>query len=320
MSTGQPAGLGLAGCDPLVDTLNIVVGTNACDANCQFCMVRQTTNQISKQNCIYNKLHRNLKKACLYARQNDATDLVITGNGEPCLSDIQITKNLIAVSRYRFQKISLQTNGIRIGKALGEQNVENQRFLETVADWIDHGLDTVAISTVGVSQADNSSVYTSHYPPLDRTVRFLRSVGFTVRLSVVMISGMVDSPRSVMEVIEWCQKHDVGQLTLRPVSCSPLADLTKNEAAEFAYRHRLDDEALSSVIRFLEGSSPGRLSNLPNGASVYDIGGQRVCFMRCATAADHPHRYGTLIFYPNGRLTYDWIYDRSAVILQGDRC
>jgi hypothetical protein len=55
-----------------------------------------------------------------------------------------------------------------------------------------------------------------------------------------------------------------------------------------------------------------------HGARVYDVGGQNVCVSDCLTREPETANVRTLIFYGDGRVTYDWQYD-GAVLLGGER-
>ncbi len=56
--------------------------------------------------------------------------------------------------------------------------------------------------------------------------------------------------------------------------------------------------------------------SLMHGAKVYDVDGQNVCISDCLTVEPDSDSIRTLIFYSDGRVTYDWQHD-GAVLLGG---
>jgi hypothetical protein len=54
-----------------------------------------------------------------------------------------------------------------------------------------------------------------------------------------------------------------------------------------------------------------------HGAEVFDVDGQNVCMSDCLTNDASNGDIRTLIFYSNGRITYDWQYE-GAVLLGGN--
>ncbi len=53
---------------------------------------------------------------------------------------------------------------------------------------------------------------------------------------------------------------------------------------------------------------------LMHGAVGYDVGGQNVCLTDCLTLDASNEDIRQLIFFPDGRLGYDWQYE-GAVLL-----
>ena len=69
-------------------------------------------------------------------------------------------------------------------------------------------------------------------------------------------------------------------------------------------------------------SQPGKSNQLTqhlaeNGAKIYDVAGQNVCLADCLTIKPTTDDIRTLIFYGDGRLTYDWQYE-GALLLGGN--
>jgi hypothetical protein len=186
----------------------------------------------------------------------------------------------------------------------------------TLTSWHRLGLDTIAISAVETGTELNSQVYRRDYPPLERTVAYLREIGFTVRLCIMMMKGGVDSFEKLAETADWCRKNDVAQLTARPIR-RPVSSRS-DKASSFVKEHGLSDAEAANIATDLERRFTATpILSLAHGATVYDLDGQNVCLADCLT--DNV-KYGqgirTLIFYSDGRLTYDWQH-KGAIILSG---
>lgn len=198
-------------------------------------------------------------------------------------------------------------------------------FMELIR-WRRLGLNTIAISTVGVVPLWNKNTYLHHrkveYPDLATTVIFLRELGFTVRLCVMMQQGMVDSPPEVEETIDWCRKQDVGQLTIRPIRkpSNNLVVLGSDPFTDYINKYGLT-ESQESRIRDWFKNNPDVTAERPimfgnHQAIIYDVKGQNCCVSDCLTVDDETEDIRTLIFYSDGRLTTSWTL-KGAVLLQG---
>lgn len=177
-----------------IQTFSIVVGTKACNAKCPFCVSRMTGFDpvIGKMRQI-NDL--NFEKACRLAQIGGTTTVLLTGKGEPTLYPQEITSYLTALDSWKFPFIELQTNAIGIGK-LAKGMASGIRGLDdsTLAKWRGLGLNTIAISAVSNCRGENIEVYGEEYDALPKTVSYLHSLGFTVRLCIMMLKGIIDSP------------------------------------------------------------------------------------------------------------------------------
>ena len=70
--------------------MSIVVGTNACNATCPFCVSKTTIK--TQLNTKIN--YRNLEVACKLAEKAGTTTILLTGKGEPTLYPQLITDYL----------------------------------------------------------------------------------------------------------------------------------------------------------------------------------------------------------------------------------
>ncbi|MBI4021600.1 MAG: radical SAM protein [Candidatus Aenigmarchaeota archaeon] len=292
-----------------IQTFSIVVGTRACNAHCPFCVSKMTGFSVLPKVAGINE--PNLAKACRLAQLAGTTTVLLTGKGEPTLYPRQITRYLQLLQPWNFPFIELQTNGLEIGDLATGRNC--RLTFEDIGTWKQLGLNTVALSTVGVNDGANAMVYRMTYPDLATTISFLHSQGFTVRLCVMMLHGDVSSPANVKELIRYCKDHGVEQLKISPIRRPESS--ANAEVSAFVRERGLSEEEIAAIATWLDTNGT-RLLTLMHGATVYDVAGQNVCLSDCLTVGGADDDVRTLIFYADGRLAYDWQYP-GAVLLGG---
>ena len=288
----------------------MVSGTRACDAKCPFCISRMTGFKELKETPPINK--RNLKKAIHMAERHSAQSILITGKGEPTLYPNQITEylNLFEELDCKIPIIELQTNGIQIGKLANGENFNLTD--QCLNQWYSRGLDTIALSVVDFKNKGNKKVYTENYPNLEKTVSFIRSFGFQVRLCVMMQKGIIDNVMEVNNCIEFCKYNNIFQLTLRTIK-KPEKEAKDITASNYVMNNGLDAYTVRLIKEYIE-STGVFLRKLVHGAEVYDCKGQNVCIADCLTIEPNNSDIRTLIFYPSGEIYYDWQYSGARFI------
>jgi molybdenum cofactor biosynthesis enzyme MoaA len=294
-----------------IQTFSIVAGTRACDAHCPFCVSKMTGFDELPHTRGINE--RNFRKAALLAERAGTTTVLFTGKGEPTLYPEEISTYLRLLQDRSFPLKELQTNALAIGHlardGVAKGNLD-RRYLE---DWYRLGLDTIAISVVDINADANRQVYTDDYPDLSKTIDLLHDCGFSLRLCVMMQQGFVGTPERVAEVIDFCRDHKVEQLTVRPIR-RPKASRSDAES-DWVMRRGMTDEQISAIGSWVE-SHGTKLLALMHGAVVFDVDGQNICVSDCLTVEPDSEKIRTLIFYSDGRVTYDWQYD-GAILLGG---
>ncbi|MBI4016832.1 MAG: radical SAM protein [Candidatus Aenigmarchaeota archaeon] len=288
-----------------LQTFSIVAGSSACNARCPFCISKMTPlNGITPKLPDINL--RNFRKAALLAKQLGAYTAMITGKGEPTMYPDQISSYLGALEEFEFPLVELQTNGI----LLYEQKEKYQEYLKK---WFDSGLTTIAVSIVhydAEKNRENYLPYKKQYIDLPELIRSLHSIGYCVRLACILADGYIDDVNKLEHLIAFAKQHKVEQLTLRPVN---RPEQSKDvAAADWFEHHFLKPEQKKQFEQFF--SQKGHpLMRFEYGAAIYDINGQNVCFTNSLTLdADRDIRQ--LIFFPEGRVRYDWQYEGAVML------
>tara|TARA_B100000745_G_scaffold192726_1_gene126756 strand:+ start:25396 stop:26226 length:831 start_codon:yes stop_codon:yes gene_type:complete len=261
---------------------------------------------------------RNFEKAVRLAQAGGVTTILFTGKGEPLLYPEEITHYLEMLDG-RIPLLELQTNALMIARLV--QGKRAGKLTEDVLrGWYEMGLNTIAISTVGINPAHNSAVYlggSREYPDLSSTVDYLHRLGFQVRLGVMMQKGMVDTSPKMREVVEWCRQREIAQLTFRPIRAPEASEHQKVSA--YVRMVGMSQKAILALYdTFRDAPAATLLQNLMHGTEVWDYAGQNVCLSDCLTHSPDTNEMRQIIFYANGRLAYSWTH-QGATILQGRR-
>lgn len=285
-------------------TLSVVVGDNKCNARCPYCVSRMTPkNDIDVAPISPNTINwHNFHKACRLAMASGATTALLTGKGEPTLYPDLIEHYLKQLNLIGFPIIELQTNGIQLAKPEFRNHLER---------WHELGLNTIALSIVSTLNIINEEIVYGKKTEvwLSILVDKLHRIGFSVRLSLIMLKGYVDSSWMIYNTIRDVKNLGAEQLTLTPVN---MPDNSKNtEVLEWVRNHQLEKYQLKAIKRWLDKVGT-KLMTLPHGAIIYDVDGQNVCLSNCLTKpVDEDIRQ--LIFFPDGHLYYDWQYPGAII-------
>ncbi|HLD89594.1 MAG TPA: radical SAM protein [Patescibacteria group bacterium] len=283
-----------------ISTLSVVTGTNSCNAKCPFCIARMTPQQSAMNNINY----RNLDIACRLAEKAGAVTALITGKGEPTLYPDTISFYLTNLSKY-FPILELQTNGLIL---------PDDKYNKFLKSWYGLGLTTISLSIVHYNDSRNKEIYTGNrdYINLQLLINKLHNYGFSVRLSVIALKNYIDSPMEIARMIKFAKDNKVAQLTIRPMV---VYEATANKKVlNWALSHTIGPNWEDIVAKTLSKIKNTFLMNLTHGGKVYDVSGQNVCFNTCLTLNPNEDELRQLIYFPDGKITYDWRYKGARII------
>jgi molybdenum cofactor biosynthesis enzyme MoaA len=279
------------------NTFSIVVGDDKCNARCPFCVAKMT----GQVRPVVGLNVRRLDTACKIAKQsaNGFCTAMITGKGEPLLFPGHIEAVLYKLQEHNFPVIELQTNGVLI-----------DRYKKVMAKWQGIGLDLVCIS-IAADDPESSNCIMGisgdyRYP---HAVDTLHELGFSVRLNVTMTRQGLHTTKEFNALLARCHRLGVEQLTLREVTmpncCGPTAEWVKKNIPT----------GFSKVLgHYIEMHGGTRLLVLPHGGVVYDICDQNVCVTNCLTGSTDPDDTRQIIYFPDGRIAYDWRYAGARIL------
>lgn len=288
-----------------IQTFTAVAGSMACNARCPYCVSRMTP-AVGMHAEEPEVNWRNFRIGCKFAKDCGVSTFLITGKGEPTLFPGQISGFLYELQRQHnpFPFIELQTNGY---------NMLSLAMDKYYREWYDYGMTTVALSVVHWEDEKNREVIfpnKEHYDLIER-VEFLHSIGFTVRLSAMMMGGYIDSADAVMQLVDFGRECDIEQITVRPLNYTETGD---KEVADFVKDHKIPGATMNQLDTALRLAGAVEVLELVHGATVYDVDGQNLCVSNCLTIDVADETLRQLIFFPDGHLRYDWRYP-GAILL-----
>jgi len=281
-----------------IQTFSVVCGGRKCDAKCPYC-VSKITRGVGKCDVSVSDINiRNFRKACLFAKQSGVSTALLTGVGEPLLYGEFIGKYLQILEEYDFPFIELQTNGIGIKGSSG------------FPFWYAKGLNTVSLSVAHWVDQANAEIFGDKWECLKDNIRILHKLGFSVRLSCIMLDGYVDSIEQIQKMIAFCQGNEVEQLTCRPVG---MPHDSKNKTIKrWVMQHMIEKETEQEIADFFARKAT-LLLRLPHGANVYDYNGQNISINNCLTHDANPDKVRQLIFAADGHLRYSWVHPGAII-------
>jgi molybdenum cofactor biosynthesis enzyme MoaA len=283
-------------------TFSIVVGTTACNAKCPFCVSKMTlTPGTGKHPQIHWDRFETACKIVEHARDG-LISVVLTGVGEPMLYPKKIDEYLVRLNG-RFPLVELQTNGVSVELAA------KLNWLET---WKDKGLTQVSISITHTNPNRSNKIMgiTAFYNYWNAVER-LKEAGFSVRLNCTMLKSGIYLPSQSHDLIDLCAERGVDKLTLREV-------VVPSDPRNLLVAQWVNDEkphgAAARLCKNLEMNGASLLLKLPHGGVVYDVRGQNVAVATCLTKTTNPDDIRQIIFFPDGRIAYDWQHPGARIL------
>lgn len=289
-----------------IQTFTVVSGNALCNAFCPFCVSKMTG--IKEIGIKPTKVNwRNFEKACRIAQLNGITTVLLTGKGEPTLYPEQLTEYLVALQKYDFPILELQTNGVLFAEI-------PEKYDKYLQKWYELGLTTISLSVVHYDPEKNRANYLpfkKSYPDLGAMTAKLHKIGFSVRFSVVLIKDHIDTPEEAERMVKKASEWGVEQVSLRPVAAPEESENEKYK--QDTINMMLTSAKIAKLNEWAEKRGKLLLSYGHN-SRIYDIDGQNVCLTDALTIKPSTDDIRQMIFFPDGHIRFDWQY-KGAIIL-----
>ncbi|MBU0666836.1 MAG: radical SAM protein [Nanoarchaeota archaeon] len=287
-----------------IQTYSVLAGSTECNAQCPYCVSKMTPKE-GLEKKLSEPNWRNFDIGCNYAKESGVSTVLITGKGEPTLFPKQITKYLKRLNNYKFPFIELQTNGIELA---------TEKYNKYLKKWYKQGMTTIALSVVHYESEKNKEIFqpkAQNFCDLSNLVQKLHNIGFSVRLTCMMVKGYIDDMDGIDKLVDFAKENKVEQLSVRSID-RPLN--TRNKAvANWVDNHKIPKERIDSIREYLDKNGTC-LMELVHGAIVYDYKGLGLCLTNCLTIDSKDETIRQLIFFPDGHLRYDWQHEGAILI------
>lgn len=285
-------------------TFSVVVGTAACNANCPYCVSKMTQTAACRATTINE---RRFHTACRIVEQarDGLVSVLLTGKGEPLLFPEVITTYLNEMQEYRFPLIDLQTNGILL------KDADENGFL---SKWAANGLTLVCLSVASWEKDHSNNLMGIKERDYDfyEEVKRVQNVGLAARVNCTLTKSGCGTVDDALRLIDKCRDAGIEQLTLREVEM-PENAARGSKVREFVEREKPHDLA-HNLRYYLERTGAIKLMELSHGAIIYDVDGQNVCISNCLTSTTDPNDLRQIIYFPDGRIAYDWKYKGARIL------
>lgn len=281
-------------------TFSIVVGDSRCNADCPYCVSKMTASEVSDY-VDFDEGRFNIACRIVDQMKDGLLTVLFTGQGEPLLFPKQITRYLNCIN-FKFPLIEMQTNG-----TLVEKNMDNFRR------WRDEGLTLVCLSIVANDPIVNNRIMGIMGDRYNywRTAAMLQEIGLNVRLSCMMTTVGAYRPEDCENIITHANNAGILQTTFREIE-TPQPCLNTG-VSDWIAKHR-PYGAAKTLHHYLALNGAVRLLELPHGGVVYDYKDQNVAIGNCLTGTTDPDDIRQVIFFPDGRVAYDWRYKGARLL------
>lgn len=288
---------------PDVQTYTAVAGNHCCNAHCPYCVSKQTPCHREDNSLEVDWI--NFDAGAKYAMMFGAATFLITSKGEATLFPDQITTFIMNGHRLGFPIIELQTNGLLL-RSLAEKG--------HLKKWKKEGLNLVALSCVSARQEVNKDMIGKGYLDLEESVKILHDHGISVRLSCIMIRGLVHDLERSKEMIQYANRIGVEQLKLYPVSLAK--NCLRNDIKEWLDQRIPLGVDMTMLKQHLDACHV-TLRHLAHGDTVYSYSDdetedQNVAFGSCLTESSG-NDIRQVIYCRDGHVRYSWQY-KSAIL------
>lgn len=198
-------------CIEHIYSVSALVGSGACNGNCEFCAGKYLRSQASDNELYWKNYESAIKLSARYG----GWSLSLTSSGEPTCDPVAVTKALAIYNKCAnqgayFPNVNLFTNGILFG---------SKEFCDLwLPQWKKFGLTNVAISIHSTNQEKQASAYgLQHYPNFKTIFENIQNHGVGVRCTLLLRRGEVENAKTYQRAIETLIEYGINNITSWPI-------------------------------------------------------------------------------------------------------
>ncbi len=251
-------------------SLSICVPGKACVNRCKYCVACMHTdvykNQMNETLPFYDLYLEDYIRRMVYAKENDANIMMITGDIEP-LQNRHFLQTLAILNRYvlpqkgctAFNWIELQTSGVLFDRPYA-------RFLRNTV-----GVSVMSLSLSSFNDDDNceiSGIAEKNKICIEEVCKIAKDYDFTLRLSLNMNRAMLQSVGGTVEgLFKKAKKLGADQITFRKLYVEG-----DNQQSKWIEKNAVAPEVFEKIDAYIKKN--GHLIDiLPYGYEQYSVDG-----------------------------------------------
>ncbi len=281
-------------CIDKIYSVSVLVGSNACNGNCSFCVGKYLRPDAQ----IDGDIPRNLDSALKLSSKYGGWSVSITSSGEPTLSPNSITNTLLRIRELgaegvSFPFINLFTNGIAIG-------FDDKFRTKWLPLWKSLGLTAVAVSIHSINHEKQAGAYglsSDQYPKFEKIFETIRNAGLTPRVTLLLRKGEIDNDKKYKEAVDLLiEKYKIDMITSWQLANhdGSRADFTPSRYGMFK-------------IRWWLRTNTKRVLGHAWGGGVYDYRGRSLRITDYVSKhKPNANFIRQLVVFQDGRVAYSW--------------
>jgi sulfatase maturation enzyme AslB (radical SAM superfamily) len=281
----------------IANNLTISIPFNGCNKQCPYC-ISKMTGYINPEYSIEFKLSQMIKKitkVSQIALMSGVTSVLITSKGEPLLNMVAVKYFLEKFANF---KTELQTNG--------------ELLTEEILDSLDENLDILSISI------DNTADLNKFIPILEYIHN--NNLSFIVRFTYNVIN--YNNFILFYDLVTFCKKYNVRQLTFRQVSIPEFGIVNTEEAKNAIHyiKEEIPRDNINNFFEFLDEKIltlklKSELVFESEVGKIYDYDGISIMTINnCIQNRANENMIRSLIFKEDGHLYTSWNSNASIIL------
>ena len=279
-------------CIEKIYSVSALVGTGACNANCDFCAAKDLRPDAEECNPNFDK---NLEAAIKLSARYGGWSLSLTSAGEPTVSPQAVTRAMqiyykCALQGAYFPNVNLFTNGIKLA---------DPEFCERwLPDWKTLGMTNIAVSIHSLDKIGQAKAYgIREYPPFYKVFEGIRRHNLGVRVTLLLRNHDIDNADRFAKALEMLRCHGIDNVTAWPVA-NPNGSPNGFTPSNFG---------MFTIRAWLKWNAKLCHGHVWGGG-VYDYKGMMVRLTDYVTRHDPKKDYvRQLVVFQDGTVTYSWI-------------
>lgn len=279
-------------------TLLVVPKTKYCNANCKFCITKDTQSSDGFEPIQEKKLDiKKLESVVKFARQIGVVDANITGGTEPTLAKTDALESITSLLSEYFGRVTMYTNGER----LLYSNI-NGTIIGLLAK---AGLTNIVISRAHYDSNKNKEAMRLPKYNLEAVVEDLVKNNIDIKLSCLLSKEYISTEEDIINYISKANSIGIKKIIFREL-------LHADENNKYGKWARDNYVPVKKVAELMQEKGVPSFAGVW-GQKIWDYNGVAVTIWPDGTRKDTVNN-GDLIFMPDNNLYSNWVSLASKIM------